>query len=52
MKSEIEYEIERTKLFIEARENYPDLFIDEVNEKVDDNIEFIPNAKMPEPQIC
>lgn len=41
-----------TKLFNEARENYPDFFINEVNEKVDNDIEFIPNPKMPEPQIC
>lgn len=46
IKSEMECEIEWTKLFNEAKEKYPDLFIDEINEKVDDEIEFIPNPKI------
>lgn len=42
IKSEIEYEIERSKLLNEARQNYPEIFIDEI----DDEIEFIPNPKI------
>jgi len=48
IKSEIEYEIERTKLINEAKINHPEVFSDEVNNEVDgiDEVEFIPNPKI------
>ena len=45
IKSEIEYEIERTKLLNEARINHPEVFSDEVNNVIDE-VEFIPNPKI------
>lgn len=45
IKSEIEYEIERTRLFNEARINHPEVFSDEVNNVIDE-VEFIPNPKI------
>ena len=45
IKSEIEYEIERTRLLNEARINHPEVFSDEVNNVIDE-VEFIPNPKI------
>ena len=42
IKSEIEYEIYRTKLLNEAKQNHPEVFSDEE----DDEVEFIPNPKI------
>ena len=45
IKSEIEYEIYRTKLLNEAKQNHPEVFSDEEDDEVDE-VEFIPNPKI------
>lgn len=45
IKSEIEYEIYRTKLLNEAKQNHPEVFSDEEDYEVDE-VEFIPNPKI------